>query len=244
MSIHRFLYPHALHAGEFSLVDPALVRQIRTVLRLRVGSPLVLVNTDLHQLYYGHIIAVFSDRITIDIDRIVDASDRPRRFVHLFLSILKKENFELAIQKATEIGMRSCTAVLCEHTVKTGLSTARLEKIIAEAVEQSHQTSMPSYRGIVPLSEALRYALSEHERVVVCDISVEELLGNALPLRREGESVACFIGPEGGWSQFERDLFVQYVRQYPDRFFLVGLGQSVLRAETAAIVSTYTLLNM
>jgi 16S rRNA (uracil1498-N3)-methyltransferase len=242
MKIHRFLYPHPLHKGECSLTDPALVHQIRTVLRLRVGSSLVLVHTDLHQLYYGQITAVFSDRITIYVNRVVDAIDQSRRSVHLFLSILKKENFEIAVQKGTEIGMRSCTALLCEYTVKTGLSVSRLEKIIAEAVEQSHQTFLPTYLGIAPLSQALHSALGEHQQIVVCDTSTEYLLTNITS--SFGESVACFIGPEGGWSQSERDVFTQYAHQYPDRFFIVGLGPSVLRAETAAIVCVYTLLNL
>ena len=52
-----------------------------------------------------------------------------------------------------------------------------------------------------------------------------------------GEKIGVFIGPEGGWSDKELDLFKKY------NVSLVKLGNQVLRAETAAVaVSTLMLL--
>jgi len=46
---------------------------------------------------------------------------------------LKKSNFELVVQKATEIGVGEIVPILCKNTVKTGLNLKRLEKIAKEA---------------------------------------------------------------------------------------------------------------
>jgi len=49
------------------------------------------------------------------------------------------------------------------------------------------------------------------------------------------EHVAFMVGPEGGWSAEEEQLFEQYEAQHPDKIQSISLGDFVLRAETAAM---------
>jgi RsmE family RNA methyltransferase len=49
--------------------------------------------------------------------------------------------------------------------------------------------------------------------------------------------VAAFVGPEGGWTDKEMELFKK------NNFQIYSLGQNILRAETAAIVAVWKTLH-
>ena len=82
----------------------------------------------------------------------------------------------------------------------------------------------------------------ENRRLLVCR---ERMPGNGILSRLRGddtvecvsrsEHVAFMVGPEGGWSAEEEQLFEQYEAQHPDKIQSISLGDFVLRAETAAM---------
>lgn len=67
-----------------------------------------------------------------------------QREVILYCAILKHENFELVVQKATEAGIKEIAPIITTRTIKLDIRKDRLEKIIKEAAEQSG-------RGVVPV---------------------------------------------------------------------------------------------
>jgi len=87
-------------------------------------------------------------------------SINPLAFTHppitLACALLKKDNFELAIQKATEIGIARFLPITAEHSIKTGFHRERLEKIIREAVEQSGRAMLPTLHDPLKLSDAIK----------------------------------------------------------------------------------------
>ena len=64
---------------------------------------------------------------------------------------------------------------------------------------------------------------------LVADRDAPDTLGDMLQRIPPGDELAVWIGPEGGWSQAERDLFRQAAIEP------VSLGKLALRTETAAI---------
>ena len=82
----------------------------------------------------------------------------------------------------------------------------------------------------------------ENRRLLVCR---ERMPGNGILSQLRGddtlecvsrsEHVAFMVGPEGGWSAEEEQLFEQYEAQHPDKIQSISLGDFVLRAETAAM---------
>lgn len=85
-------------------------------------------------------------------------------------------------------------------------------------------------------------AISTKRRLLICR---ERMPGNGM-LSRLGQndgdsgtykknSVAFLVGPEGGWSEAEEQLFEQYEARCPVMIQSVSLGDFVLRAETAAM---------
>jgi 16S rRNA (uracil1498-N3)-methyltransferase len=156
------------------------------------------------------------------------AVDHESRVV-LYCAVLKKANFELVAQKATEIGVAGIVPVITGRTVKLDVKLERLNKIAREAAEQSGRLAPPIISPPMDFTEAIESVSSAH--ALWCDQgSGDSILSVQLP--RSG-GIAIFIGPEGGWSERERELAGER------NMTKVSLGALTLRAETAAIVAAY-----
>jgi 16S rRNA (uracil1498-N3)-methyltransferase len=150
--------------------------------------------------------------------------------VSLYLSIIKKANFELAVEKCTEVGVSEIHPIISERSEKKDLNLERLNKIVKEASEQSGRFTLPQVFEIKSLEEAVSQVIKEGKECVAFDPSGEK---RNLVSQKE---VAIFIGPEGGWSLAELDLFKK------NNFKIVVMGENILRAETAAIVAVWSQL--
>ena len=145
----------------------------------------------------------------------------------LFCALLKRENFELIAQKATEIGIETITPILTNRTVKTGFNRERLEKIIREASEQSGRTTLPKLNEPTTLAEAMISVTPG--RSVFFDLSGKELTQEEYT----SEITSCFIGPEGGFTEEETETARKA------GLIIGSLGKLTLRGETAAIVASF-----
>jgi 16S rRNA (uracil1498-N3)-methyltransferase len=112
-----------------------------------------------------------------------------------------------------------------ERSEKKSLNMERLEKIVIEASEQSGRGTIPTIHPVVTLAEAINQI--KGSGAILAFHTEGELFQDDV-LDKE-KSIALFIGPEGGWSEKEVDLF--HVENIPVK----SLGKQVLRAETAAI---------
>jgi 16S rRNA (uracil1498-N3)-methyltransferase len=152
----------------------------------------------------------------------------PSRKIFLFQSIIKKDKFEWVVEKATELGVTDIVPVLAERSEKKDLNIERLRKIAIEASEQCG-------RGDVPMISTARRGLDEC-LTTDCQKMVLHLEGeNFITAKRsleEGDGpIGVFIGPEGGWSPDEVEMF------HKNNVPIYSLGKQVLRAETAAIAT-------
>lgn len=225
MKVHRFIGPFSLVPGPFFLTDQEVIHQICDVLKLRPEEEIILCDgRGIEAL--GKITGRDEKGIQLALGEITPNKAEPGHQVALYCSVLKKENFELVCQKATEAGVTEIIPVITERTVKQGLRPERLEKIIREAAEQSG-------RGVLPrLAEAMDFekGLTDSARFgarCLCDPGGQSW-GSS-----QGKDVAVFIGPEGGWSENEIELAKKA------GLSAVSFGQRILRGETAAIIATF-----
>ncbi len=232
MKHHRFVTSLAC-AQDVHLADPRIVHQVFSVLKIAIGETLVLCDGKGEDYYYR---LGASTRRVLDLHFLEKKSAVPEFSldITLYCSILKSDHFDLVIQKATELGVRTITPIIAERTIKKNINLERCTAIAQEASEQCG-------RGIVPsLLPPLSYmAAHEHwgtfERVFVADI-FETV--TASPSPHNYSRVALCIGPEGGWSPAEKTLHDNSPFVTP-----LTLSPFVLRAETAAIVGLSTLIN-
>lgn len=222
MRLHRFYVTQPL--GEEVVVDDdSLVKQWVKVFRYQEGDLVILFNGDGHEHLYR------LNEITRTTCMLLREESHPSYIPphksYLFLAIIKKDLFELAVEKATECGVTHIIPVLSSRTEKKNLDTVRLSRILKEASEQSGRGDIPTLENPMDIATALAYATS-----VTKTIYAGSLYGKPLTTIEKGDK-ACFIGPEGGWTDEEERLFTTTC-------IPVSFGKTVLRAETAAILAS------
>jgi len=231
MKIHHFISKDFdLDKPKISVDDFALVRQIRDVLRLQPGEEIILGNGVGTQ---AHALIVEMKKKTLEAEIIkkeTNVSDLNIN-IKLYCAILKRDNFEWVVQKATEIGVGEIIPVVTKRTIKTNLNLERLEKITNEAAEQSGRGILPTIQKPMDFEDALEEA-RQNKINVFFDAGGEDFEKVKVKMTKK-ESIGLFIGPEGGWEEEEVTLIKK------KKIKIVSLGKLTFRAETAAIVATY-----
>ncbi len=145
---------------------------------------------------------------------------QPRRDqLTVAFSLVKGNKPEFVIQKLTELGIDQILVLAAERSVvkwdetKVERTQERWRRIVREAAMQSHRVRLPTLGAVVPA----------HAWLAEPGVSIAHFGGSEIgPSHR---SIA--IGPEGGWAPSELDAVSD----------TVNLGETVLRAETAAIAA-------
>ena len=233
MKIHRFIGDFDLSKDTVEITNPENIKQIKDILKLKKEEKIIL--SDGKGLEAETTIALISpNKIVCTINKI-EKQEKIKRKVNLFLAILKKENFELATQKAVECGISSITPIITERTIKTGLNIPRLEKIILEASEQSGRNVVPTLSPILDFEKALTDAGKSEEKIIFTPSLASDgvnLGGKLYEPNKKAKDISIFIGPEGGFTEKEIELAKNA------NFNVASLGELTLRGETAAIVGT------
>lgn len=157
----------------------------------------------------------------------------------LLLAIVKFDAFELALEKATELGVCAITPLAATRSEKALLAAApkraeRWKKILLEASQQSRRLRIPELAALAKPEAAfscnsggLKILFSEHpEARPLRGILEEQDLASAVTLA---------IGPEGGWTDAEFECAQRH------GFREASLGQLILRTETAVIAALASL---
>ena len=227
MKMHRF-YVKDFTVLDSTIHDAELHHQLAKVLRYKTGDVIYVFNEDvgewqvsIRDMKKGKI--VFDKIQQIKIESPKDAY-RPRKI--LCMSVIKNSNFDIVVEKAVELGITEIMPVVTERTVKTSLNVDRLRKIIKEATEQCGRIDLMKMAGdILVLHDAVAQV-----KLYVDQVFFGHINDASMNHPESSKSCALFIGPEGGWSDKEIQLFVN------ENVLPISLGQYVLRAETAAIV--------
>jgi 16S rRNA (uracil1498-N3)-methyltransferase len=231
---HRFYVPD-LAPNTLRIELPASVsHQINRVLRLRSGDRITLFRGDGVDI---DATIVASTRKSVEVEISGEpvpgiVLDKPA--VHLGQALLKSDRFDLVVQKATELGAASITAVECARGVVTlpadraRSRRERWEKIAVEALEQSERSDTVAIQGPVGFSDFLSQSGSKLN-LIAAERTGERLLADfdwdAV------DQVTIVIGPEGGFSDTELDAASS------SGFEPVSLGPTILRSETAGIAA-------
>ncbi len=157
----------------------------------------------------------------------------------LVQSLLKGEKLEWVLQKATELNVdtiylvptANCVAKYDEKKLQSKVN--RWEKIMLEAAQQCGRNHLPT----LVVGETLLQALdieSEALKLVAYENEAGQTIKDVLKTLHSDKSVTdvlICIGPEGGYQEKEINAIIKYSGKS------VSLGNTILRAETAAIGS-------
>ncbi len=222
MRIDRFFVADPIgKQTQFVLNDPALVKQWRRVLRLAPGAEMILLDNTGWE-FEARLMEYRGRGAVVEVLKARQKDEKVGRDVWLACAILKKNTFELVVQKATELGVSHIVPFLADNSVKQNLRMDRLERIAREASEQSERVFLPTIHEAMGLDVVLDLG---PEPVVL----MERVFGADSLSDVEVDPLLICVGPEGGWSDDEHALFESKSVQ------LAYLGPQILRAETAAI---------
>lgn len=147
--------------------------------------------------------------------------------ITLFFAPIKGHRNDNIIEKATEIGIKNIFPIISERTIvrKPNIEKYRLTAI--EAVEQCESLTIPNFYPEKNLMDAINSF--EGDRIFFAD---EAGGGNYIKnaVSQNDKSIALLIGPEGGFSESERNRILENKKVCP-----VSLGKRILRADTAVI---------
>lgn len=223
MRLHRFYISQPL--GEEVVIDEvSLVSQWTKVLRFEIGDFVILFNGDGYDHRYAFVSLSKKSCVLSRVQK--EPSYIPAKETALYLSLIKKDKFELVAEKATELGVTSIIPVISERSLKKELSMERLRRIVIEAAEQSGRGSIPIIYEPLSLKEAVSTLDSAFCGMLFStEKGVPAISESAFAQQKN----AIFIGPEGGWSGGDLEIMNAYSKY--------SLGKTILRAETAAIAA-------
>ncbi|MDD5580211.1 MAG: 16S rRNA (uracil(1498)-N(3))-methyltransferase [Methylobacter sp.] len=230
MRISRLYTPAPLVTGKLIELDADNGHYVRTVLRLKQDAQIILFNG--HGGEYVCTVAEVSRKtVLINIEQWRDRSVESPLQITLGLGISRGDKMDLTVQKAVELGVNHITPLLTERCVvqfKGEKKPQRLlhwQKIVQHAAEQSGRTTLPALLEI----EQLQNWISNRQGLkVFLDPYAETTLTELKP---EAMKVTLLTGPEGGFSNQERDA------AKASGFIPVRLGSRILRTETASLAA-------
>lgn len=143
-------------------------------------------------------------------------------------ALLKKDRFDLVLEKATELGVAEIRPVITRRCVADKLNAERARHITIEAAEQCARTALPIVAEPVSLDRLLA-EWPEQRALFFADEAGGEPAATAFS---HNACAGILIGPEGGFDDAERAA----IRGHPC-VRTISLGSRILRGETAALAS-------
>jgi 16S rRNA (uracil1498-N3)-methyltransferase len=232
-------------ADEVSTDRAALVGEhaehLVRVLRARVGQDFDIATGE--TVRRGRIVSVSSDRVEFDLAEEIPVTGAVQ--ITLLLSIFKFDRMEWAIEKCTELGVAQIIPVIA-HRTDSHLAAAakkrveRWQRIALQASEQSRRATPPEIADPHKLGDALSVSatlVSVPRKIVLSESENKILLRDIVQTSTDGE-ILLAVGPEGGWTDDELQSFQQ------GGWSAASLGNTTLRAETAAIAATAIVVSL
>ena len=149
--------------------------------------------------------------------------------IYLYFSLLKNKQTNYLIEKVCELGVKKIIPLKTEFSENFTPNLCRLKKVAIEAVEQSNGIFVPEIEKLSSLKEVLKN-WNKERKVFFCDEDRKGKKISKISLSKK-DKVAIFIGPVGGWSLRDKQLFESI------EVNKINLGKNILKADTAAIVS-------
>ena len=216
--------PSELGAGEL-WIEGDRHRHLFRARRLEVGDGLRLVDGE-GGARGAEVARVERDRALLRLG-VAETVPGPAREVVLLVAPPRPPRATWLVEKATELGVAAIRFLASERAPRSyGEGTLeRLRRVAAAALEQSQQARLPAVSGVHPWGEL--------ESLLAGCADRRRLEPDAEPWRpvTAAGGLALVIGPEGGWAEAEAAALDELGCRP------TGLGKSILRVETAAVVA-------
>jgi 16S rRNA (uracil1498-N3)-methyltransferase len=217
--------PGPLTGGAAVTVEGNQAHYLAKVMRVGEGDAVVLCD-DVTGEWAARVVSAGKREVVLEpAEKLRGREDVPDFW--LCAALLKKDRFDLVLEKATELGVRCIRPLVTRRCVADKLNLERARTVVTEAAEQCARTALPELAEPVKL-DALLGDWPEGRALFFAD----ELGGAPAPeaFAAHAGPAALLIGPEGGFDDAEREAIRAHPAARP-----IALGPRILRGETAAI---------
>ncbi|TWJ09676.1 16S rRNA (uracil(1498)-N(3))-methyltransferase [Altererythrobacter ishigakiensis] len=227
-SAPRLFVNDELTAGRIFAIEGQQAHYLSKVMRVRDGDAVILCDNVTGE-WATRVGKVDKRRVDLTVVEKLRAREEVPDF-WLCPALLKKDRFDLVLEKATELGVAEIHPILMRRCVADKLNLERANTITTEAAEQCARTALPELREPAKLDALLR-GWPNDRILYFADEMGGEPAGDAFATN--SGPAAMLIGPEGGFDDSERELLRSHRHVKP-----ISLGPRILRGETAAIAAT------
>lgn len=238
---HFFVEPSQI-SGKSVIITGEDVNHIKNVLRLKPGEEISVSNGMDGRDYRCGITEISENEVFCELRFIKEDSVELPSKVYLFQGLPKGDKMELIIQKTVELGVHEIIPVAMKRCVvklddkKAKAKTARWQAVSEAAAKQSKRAVVPRVHSVIGYQEALEYAADMDVKLVPYEMAgsldgtggmagTRKIIGSLKP----GQTIALFIGPEGGFDGQEINDAIACGMQ------AMTLGRRILRTETAGM---------
>lgn len=226
-SAPRLFVSAGLAAGHAVVIDGNQAHYLARVMRAAIGDIVILCD-DVTGEWAARVVNLGKRDVLLE----VAENLRPRENVpDLWLcpALLKKDRFDLILEKATELGAARIQPLVTRRCVADKLNLERARTITTEAAEQCARTALPQLAEPVKL-DALLASWPDDRALFFADENGGAPAAGAFAAHTG--PAAILTGPEGGFDEAERAAIRAHPAARP-----ISLGPRILRGETAAIAA-------
>jgi len=227
-SAPRLFVEQELSKGARVVLDGQQTHYLLRVMRLGGGDAVVLCDNRTGE-WSAKVASTGKRDLALEVlERLREREEVPD--FRLCPALLKKDRFDLVLEKATELGVARIAPVITRRCVADKLNLERARTVTIEAAEQCARTALPELAAPVKL-DALLKDWPDGRVLYFADELGGEPAADAFAAH--SGPAALLIGPEGGFDDAEREA----IRTHPQAR-AISLGPRILRGETAAIAAT------
>lgn len=227
---HFFIKSDSVVGNEIVISDKENYRHIAKALRVRKGEKLLLI--DENKIQYETVVeGVTAAEVVVKIENSYKSNRSLGFGLYLAQSPLRSDAQSFVIEKATELGVKGIYPVRTDNCALSDevilKKIEKWQKIMYEASKQCERADIPTCFQ----PQVLEELIEKFDRVIVfCERIATKTLKEICPIKK-GENVLVIIGPEGGFSEREFELFEK------KNLDMLTLGDMILKAETAVTVA-------
>ncbi|WP_395393242.1 16S rRNA (uracil(1498)-N(3))-methyltransferase [Novosphingobium sp. BL-8A] len=227
-SAPRLFVTGPLSQGQSVSIEGGQAHYLAKVMRIAAGDAVILCDDETGE-WAGEVVSAGKRDVVLELrERLREREAVPDFW--LCPALLKKPNFDLVLEKATELGVARIQPMVTRRCVADKLNAERAQTIVTEAAEQCARTALPHVAEPMKLEALLRDWPTDRALFFADETggatAAEQFAAHSGP-------AALLVGPEGGFDDEERAL----IRAHP-MARAITLGPRILRGETASIGAT------
>ena len=212
--------------GKIWIKEKSDCNHIQNVYRLNVGDKLRIVDGEYE--YFTQIIEISKKEVAVKILEKNEDSYSLNINIDVAMGILKNDKMNLAIQKLTEIGVKSIIPLKTERVVvKINEKKEKWDTVARETLKQCRGVK---FTEILPVKKLAEIDYKKYDKIIFAYENSNESKSLSEIIKQKDKNILYIIGPEGGITQEEVDFLKN------NKAIEISLGKRILRAETAAIV--------